>query len=99
MAGPSLHPSESLADRILSLLPRTSPCASDVCIDMSPLSSTRGKWGLNGNLAQPNHPRAKHILKTIICSKQKVTVYANINNDVIVYILGVMSCVNFRRQE
>lgn len=84
MTGPSLHSTDSLADRILSLLPHISPLSSDVSINLSPLGFTsHGSCDLQtsapapvvgGRLAQCHHPRARHLLRTLICSKHKVMV-------------------------
>ena len=77
MTPPSLHHADSLVDRILSLLPHATPLSSDVAVSMAPLSSSpsskdSGGWALNGSLAQPHHSKAKQLLRTLICSKQKV---------------------------
>ena len=42
---------------------------------MAPLSAAPSDgdgWALNGSLAQPHHTKAKQLLRTLICSKQKV---------------------------
>ncbi len=57
---------------------------------MAPLSSSSGDsggWALNGSLAQPYHSKAKQLLRTLICSKQKVKSFnISIFNKVIAYL-------------
>ena len=84
LTGPSTHPTESLADRILSLLPHSPADSSDVCVDMEPIIASGGtkdsdkdiKSGariVHGSLAQPGSAKAQQVLKTLIQSKQKVS--------------------------
>lgn len=40
LTGPASRPVDSLADRMLSLLPHLPQHTSDVCVDMSPISNT-----------------------------------------------------------
>ena len=87
LTGPSLHPTDSLADRILSLLPHCPTDSNDVCVDMGPItaSSDNGTSGgerkssgdsnariIHGSLAQPGSAKAQQLLKALIQSKQKV---------------------------
>ena len=69
LTGPTLHHADSLADRILTLLPHTSPCSNDVAVDMTALHSSH--VGVAGSLAQ-SQLKAKQLLRTLITSKQKV---------------------------
>ena len=39
LTGPSLHPTDSLTDRILSLLPHCPSDSNDVCVDMGPITA------------------------------------------------------------
>ena len=80
LTGPSLHPTESLADRILSLLPHSPTDSDDVCVDMGPITACANgdkKGGgvriVHGSLAQPGSVKAQQLLKTLVQSKQKVS--------------------------
>ena len=89
LTGPSSHPTESLADRILSLLPHCPTDSNDVCVDMGPITAgTNGAAAssdgdrkscgggariIHGSLAQPGNTKAQQLLKTLIQSKQKVS--------------------------
>ena len=81
---------DSLADRILSLLPHCPTDSNDVCVDMGPITAgsddrttngdrkSRGVGGssrmVHGSLAQPGSAKAQQLLKTLIQSKQKVNI-------------------------
>ena len=78
------HPTDSLADRVLSLLPHCPVDSNDVCVDMGPIAisgiSNRdfesGACIVHGSLAQPGNAKAQQLLKTLIHSKQKVFPWA-----------------------
>ena len=85
LTAPSLHLSESLADRILSLLPHSPADSNDVCVDMSPIATSGGQSDegggrsgvciAHGSLAQPSSTKAQQVLRTLIHSKQKVCLF------------------------
>ena len=94
LTGPSLHPTDSLADRILSLLPHCPIDSNDVCVDMGPITASanggsdgdnkNGRGGdsariIHGSLAQPGSAKAQQLLKTLIQSKQKVRLAFKLN--------------------
>lgn len=73
--GPASHESETLADRILSILSYPIQTNSDVCIDMSPVIGGEDIRG--GRLAQPRDDKAQQLLKSLVYSKQKVSFLDN----------------------
>lgn len=96
LTAPSLHPTESLADRILSLLPHSPTDSNDVCVDMSPIATSGGhrdKDGgsgasiVHGSLAQPGSAKAQQVLKTLIHSKQKARL-------LLILLLAAWGCSN-----
>ena len=55
--------------------------SDDVCIDVTPMVDSEGLLGVacddlvgvtGGRLAQPRDERAQHLLRTLVCNKQKV---------------------------
>ena len=48
LTGPSLHPTDSLADRVLSLLPHCPTESNDVCVDMGPITASGDEGASDG---------------------------------------------------
>ena len=99
LCGPTSHQTDCLADRILGVLNHLTQSSSDVCVDMSPIAPPYGGTSdvevggcvVNGCLAQPGDRRARQLLQTLICSKQKVYVLCEEKTVLIIlYVLQLL---------
>ncbi|XP_015778789.1 PREDICTED: sec1 family domain-containing protein 2-like [Acropora digitifera] len=76
LVGPSGHSCDTLADRIIQLLPRLTQHNSDVAVDMSPLcshGSTTPQTVAPGCLAHTRDPSTQALLCSMITKRQKET--------------------------
>ncbi|KAL9984416.1 hypothetical protein ACROYT_G006704 [Oculina patagonica] len=74
LVGPSGHTFDTLADRIIQLLPRLPQHSSDVAIDMSPLcshGSSTPHTVAPGCLAHPRDPSTQALLCSLVTKRQK----------------------------
>ncbi|XP_068744966.1 sec1 family domain-containing protein 2-like [Montipora capricornis] len=74
LVGPSGHSFDTLADKIIQLLPRLAQHNSDVAVDMSPLCSNGSSTPQTvapGCLAHPRDPPTQALLCSMITKRQK----------------------------
>lgn len=74
LVGPASHTFDTLADRIIQLLPRLPQHTSDVAVDMSPLCSPGSSTPHTvapGCLAHPRDPPTQALLCSMITKRQK----------------------------
>ncbi|XP_070581895.1 sec1 family domain-containing protein 2-like isoform X2 [Ptychodera flava] len=75
LVGPTGHHGETLADKIISLLPRLPGHSSDVGVNMADLCSTSSQYSndvvVPGCLAHPRDGYTHSMLNTMVTSKQK----------------------------
>ncbi|XP_072176928.1 sec1 family domain-containing protein 2-like [Diadema setosum] len=75
LVGPTCHGRESLADKIMAVLPALNGHSCDVAVDMSDLCSNGSKYNplvlAPGCLAHPHHQPSVDLVKALITAKQK----------------------------